>query len=447
MDLAVANSSSNSVSVLLNNGDGTFAGKVDYGTGSQPLSVFSADLDTDGDMDLAVANRNSDNVSVLLNNNPLITVTSPNGGEEWKADSTYNITWTSAYTSGTVKIEYSIDNGSNWTEIIASIPDSGIYPWTIPDTPSDSCLVIITDTDGRPSDTSDAVFTISPVPFITVTSPNGGENWQVGSSHDITWTSANTSGTVKIEYSTNNGSAWTEIIASMPDTGIYQWNIPNTPSDSCLVSVSDTVGTLSDTSDGVFTIFSITLITVTSPNGGEQWKADSACAITWTSAGTSGAVKIEYSTNNGSAWTEIIASMPDTGIYPWTIPDTPSDSCLVMVSDTNGILSDTSDAVFAILPVSGVSEDLPDEYSFDMSGIVIGNPLKVRYALPEKASIVRFVIYDIVGKKVKEEKLNDSPAGFYSKDINIEGVSKGVYFIRIEANGKKFVKTSKFVLM
>ena len=48
--------------------NGTFADKVDYDVGYNPLSVFSADLDGDGDNDLAVANYGSDNVSVLLNN-------------------------------------------------------------------------------------------------------------------------------------------------------------------------------------------------------------------------------------------------------------------------------------------------------------------------------------------------------------------------------------------
>ncbi len=77
-DLAVANWGSfdpdsrkyinSSVSVLLNNGDGQFAPKMDYETGTNPQSVFIADLDGDGDNDLAVANRFSDTVSVLLNN-------------------------------------------------------------------------------------------------------------------------------------------------------------------------------------------------------------------------------------------------------------------------------------------------------------------------------------------------------------------------------------------
>jgi ankyrin repeat protein len=68
LDLAVANLYSDNVSILKNNGDGTFQTKVDYGAGDGPWSVFCADLDGDGDLDLAVANENSDNVSILENN-------------------------------------------------------------------------------------------------------------------------------------------------------------------------------------------------------------------------------------------------------------------------------------------------------------------------------------------------------------------------------------------
>ena len=67
-DLAVANFMSGNVSVLSNNGDGTFAPKVDYAAGDGPFSVFIVDLDGDGDNDLAVANSNSNTVSVLMNN-------------------------------------------------------------------------------------------------------------------------------------------------------------------------------------------------------------------------------------------------------------------------------------------------------------------------------------------------------------------------------------------
>jgi hypothetical protein len=68
LDLTVVNITSNNVSILKNNGDGTFQTKVDYGAGDGPISVFCADLDGDSDLDLAVANYGSDNLSILKNN-------------------------------------------------------------------------------------------------------------------------------------------------------------------------------------------------------------------------------------------------------------------------------------------------------------------------------------------------------------------------------------------
>ena len=67
-DLAAGHWGSNYVSVLLNNGDGTFAPKEDYPAGERPVSVAVGDFNTDGQPDLVAANTGSDNVSVLLNN-------------------------------------------------------------------------------------------------------------------------------------------------------------------------------------------------------------------------------------------------------------------------------------------------------------------------------------------------------------------------------------------
>ncbi|MGK7900430.1 MAG: FG-GAP-like repeat-containing protein [Hormoscilla sp.] len=66
LDLAVANIDSNNVSVLLGNGNGTFDPRINFTTGSQPRSIALGDFDGDGNLDLAVANRGDNNVSVLL---------------------------------------------------------------------------------------------------------------------------------------------------------------------------------------------------------------------------------------------------------------------------------------------------------------------------------------------------------------------------------------------
>src|SRR5207248_320280 len=58
----------NNVSILLGNGDGTFAAAVNYGAGTTPQSVAIGDFNGDGKADLAVANINSNNVSILLGN-------------------------------------------------------------------------------------------------------------------------------------------------------------------------------------------------------------------------------------------------------------------------------------------------------------------------------------------------------------------------------------------
>src|SRR5204863_51264 len=70
LDLAVANGSSNTVSVLLGTGTDSFGPKTDFATGSAPVSVAIGDLDGDGKSDLAVANISSNTVSVLLNTYP-----------------------------------------------------------------------------------------------------------------------------------------------------------------------------------------------------------------------------------------------------------------------------------------------------------------------------------------------------------------------------------------
>ncbi len=67
LDLAVANPGSNTVSVFLGNGDGTFQDRVDYAVGAKPQSVVAADLGN-GQVDLVVANHDSSVVSVLLGN-------------------------------------------------------------------------------------------------------------------------------------------------------------------------------------------------------------------------------------------------------------------------------------------------------------------------------------------------------------------------------------------
>ena len=66
LDLATANESSNTVSILLGAGTGSFGVKTDFGTASGPESVAVGDFNGDGNLDLAVANIGGATVSILL---------------------------------------------------------------------------------------------------------------------------------------------------------------------------------------------------------------------------------------------------------------------------------------------------------------------------------------------------------------------------------------------
>jgi FG-GAP-like repeat/PASTA domain len=67
LDLATGNYD-NFVSVLLNRGDGSFQAKRDFGVGRHPYSIAIRDLNNDSKQDIATANYDANSVSMLLNN-------------------------------------------------------------------------------------------------------------------------------------------------------------------------------------------------------------------------------------------------------------------------------------------------------------------------------------------------------------------------------------------
>jgi hypothetical protein len=92
---------------------------------------------------------------------------------------------------------------------------------------------------------------------IQISAPNGGENILTGSSYEISWLSHSGIPLVDIEYSDDNGSGWTPIVASTPNDGQYLWDpVAEINSDECLIRISDASNSaVNDTSDDLFTIY------------------------------------------------------------------------------------------------------------------------------------------------------------------------------------------------
>jgi len=272
----------------------------------------------------------------------------------------YNIRWNNGVPIDTLPsildIYYAVDAtiDTNWLSVVAGTENDGFHTWdTVPyASPSTAALIKIEAQDGTKY-ISD-FFTIS---GLKITSPVGGEDWDVGSAQTINWTNVGGfSGNVDIEYSVNGGTNWSSIASNVPNAGLYPWiPIPNKPSDQVLIRVKENGGLITDTSDSTFTIAGII---VTDPNGGERWLVGRADTVRWTVVGDIGdTVGIVFSVDNGANYDDTLTleGITNSGLFAFTVPATlpgpfPYDTTLLRVYDRmgGGTAADTSDATFTI---------------------------------------------------------------------------------------------------
>jgi hypothetical protein len=111
---------------------------------------------------------------------------------------------------------------------------------------------------GSPPHAVSGTITLSgpPGPTVTLTVPNGGEEWGIGNPHEIIWTWSGAFSAVALSYSTDNGASWYDIIGTTPNDGSHTWTITADASDECLVKVvGETVPPIEDVSDALFSVF------------------------------------------------------------------------------------------------------------------------------------------------------------------------------------------------
>jgi len=264
-----------------------------------------------------------------------IEIILPNGGEIWEIRTVHNVFWESDGIAN-VTIEYSTDGGGTWLEIESSILNSEHYEWTIPSTPSDNCLLKISDA-ANPAvfDISNEPFEItssSPSPEITVISPNGGEIWISGSEQIIRWNSTGVDN-VSIDYSINSGMEWISIIDSTLSNGFFEWIIPVHNSTNCLVRITDIdMSSVSDMSDVEFEIDNTSpSIILINPTEGDTLLIDSTIIITWIYDEIDDTVfQVLYSLDDGETF-PYFEGLVEGSSYEWTVPDFETDVCRIKI--------------------------------------------------------------------------------------------------------------------
>jgi len=366
-------------------------------------------------------------ISVLLfsqNLSSQVTVITPNGGESFVAGTIDTIRWQASSVTF-VNIEYTTDNGMNWTFLAESV--SSVFPaysWTIPNFISSMCKVKITDAMyAAYSDESDTPFSIVDqlMPALTLLYPNGGEIIYNGSQQNITWSSSNVS-FVNLYFSPNNGETWNLLASNISAaSGSYLSAVNSSSTTNALIRISDASNAqVFDECNQVFTIIDTTSpkIQVTFPNGGETFAIGSVMNIVWTSTVLSGTSNIEYSIDNGISWNSIANNMPSSSpSYMWYIQSAISSNCKIRVYDTaNPSINDESDNVFSIIDMA-IGGGAVAHYKFDgdaldasgngLNGTVYGTTALVedRFFKPNSA----YSFYDNSSIKVPHSpKLNFS---------------------------------------
>lgn len=188
-----------------------------------------------------------------------VRVTSPNGGEEWKAGDQYSINWTSNITES-VKIELYKGEVFNFT-VSPFTSNDGSYNWSnMPFTQEggDDFKIRISSTiDPNTFDMSDGNFTIIEN-YITILSPQGGDTWIIGESYFILWDD-NLVGNIEILLLVNGNLIYV-IDSSDPSDGSKTWTIPSTiePRNDYVIRIASLDESTIKDETGEFTITNAT---------------------------------------------------------------------------------------------------------------------------------------------------------------------------------------------
>lgn len=392
---------------------------------------------------------------------PTVTVTDPNGGEVWDIGEVQAIEWvaTDNISVDSVTIQYSTNSGSDWIQVSSGEVNDSTYDWTIPATPSTTCLVKIIAFDAFGNggeDESDNLFTIRDgiAPTAEVHRPNGGEILSVGTTDTITWACSDNIGvdSVALEYSINGGSDWIFIASPSASETLYEWTVPPTPSTTCLMKVTAFDAELNfaeDESDSFFEIRDDSLpeITVLVPNGGEVWISNEVHDIEWNSSDNVGidSLNITLSLDGGSTYPFLIAHINgNDSIYQWTVPETTSTECLVKVEGYDGSENagwDESDSLFTIslTGILGGDNAVPKVTKLQS---ISPNPFfdraHIRFQIAEH-SPVNIRLYDASGRRVATIEDGLYQPGYYTVPLH-QPLAAGIYFIKVAIAEKQWTK-------
>jgi len=178
------------------------------------------------------------------------SISNPVANSTLQTGAKQTITWTSnspqqGYTCANVKIDYSIDGGSNWTTISASTPNDGSYEnWVVPDLTSTNFIIRISDVTYPTVITDQINFKVKNNIQLTINDPYANKTLVAGQSYMMKWNLTDNEPNYDI-YSVNikqcQGATCTTIASGVPfdKAGYYYTPSSATTCDPCSLVLSD----------------------------------------------------------------------------------------------------------------------------------------------------------------------------------------------------------------
>lgn len=182
---------------------------------------------------------------------------------------------------------------------------------------------------------------------------------------------------------------------------------------------------------------------ITSQNSATIWGANSEETITWDVANTDSApincteVDILLSIDGGYTYPISLAqNIPNTGSAIITVPDEELTTARIKVKASDNIFFDVNNSNITITRSMGVADYATNDF------VMYPNPsdgnLHIEFS-PETMDIVEVLLYDIKGKRIKQEVYNEISA-LLKIDLDYQEVKSGVYFVVIKNGGKSVTK-------
>jgi hypothetical protein len=298
-----------------------------------------------------------------------LSILSPNGGESWTAGESHNITWSSSGTVGSVNIDYSANNGASWTSIVRSTDNDGIHPWTVPNTPSSTCVMRVQDVSGSPTGTSSSIFTILSDGSEIVsapTTPTGPATGSLAVSYAFSTGGATSTLSHPVRYKFDWGdgtdSGW---LAQGTTSASHAWSATGAFNVRAVAECATHNDILSTWSAAhAFTIANN--MTLTSPNGGERWMLKKIMNITWTPGSYKGTVSLVLYKGTAKVGNIATGLSAAAGTYAWSVGQYGGSRAgsgttyRITVISSDGKLSDSSDASFSLINPSQLQVTSPN---------------------------------------------------------------------------------------